>query len=82
MTTLLDHLRSLGFRTVSQNDGLGLLKDNDYLVRNRTYAELHDDGQFFLWLDIKTPLLSINVNTVGNETVCGMVDKIINNELK
>lgn len=78
---ILNYLANLGFKPVLQKDKLGSFKDVTYLQLNRTFAELHDDGMFYLWLDITTPLYSINVNQIEFRELCENINKIIFNEL-
>ena len=78
---IVNYLKSLGFKPVTQTDTFGKFIDYEYLNLKRTYAELHDDGMFYLWFDVTTPLISVNTNETPEETLKEMINKIIFNEL-
>lgn len=82
MTELIDYLRSIGFKPVLQTEDKARWKDPTYLHLNRTYAELHDDGKFFLWLDVYTPLYSTNTSEKTLENIISDINAIINNPLQ
>lgn len=75
---ITDYLKTIGFKRVEQSDQYGRFLDPDYVCLDGLYAELHDDGMFYLWTDVFNPILEIDQNIWGFDYTANRVTKLIN----
>ena len=62
---ITDYLKTIGFKRVEQSDEYGRFLDPDYVCLNGLYAELHDDGMFFMWTDPYNVLIEMDTKEHG-----------------
>lgn len=75
--TITDYLKTKGFTRVEQSDREGRFLDPDYICKDGLFAELHDDGKFFMWTDPYNPILETWYSQRNVQYVKMLADNII-----
>jgi len=67
------HLQRKNFRAVVQIGKEGRYLDYSYLTNGYYFAEFHDDGHFYFWLEIANPLIDIKLTGDNYGRIKGLI---------
>lgn len=67
------HLQRKKFRAVVQMSNEGRFLDYSYITNGFYFAEFHDDGHFYFWIEPENPLIDVYLTNKNYYRIKGLI---------